>query len=165
MALAQYLAYVLRHKWFVFIECCHLGVPWRGLLHDLSKFLPSEFLPYARHFYGRPGPHAAADSGEEAFNLAWLKHQKRNKHHWQWWVLRFDDGTVRALEMPDEYRREMVADWRGAGKAQGKPDTRAWYEANRGKMVLGLETRAWVEQELGIPFLDTILDRITAARR
>lgn len=149
-ALAKYFWYTVRHKAFVFIECLRLGIPWRGLVHDLSKFLPDEFLPYARHFYGRPGPHAAADSGEEAFNLAWLKHQRRNLHHWQAWLLRFDDGTVRALEMPDEYRREMLADWRGAGRAQGKPDTLEWYMQNQQKMVLGFATRAWVEQELGI---------------
>lgn len=148
-ALAHYFWYVVRHKAFVLVEAFRLGIFWRGLTHDLSKFLPDEFLPYARHFYGRPGPHAAADSGEEAFNLAWLKHQRRNLHHHQAWVLRFDDGTMRVLEMPDAYRREMVADWRGAGRAQGKPDTREWYARNREKMVLGLETRAWVEQELG----------------
>lgn len=35
-----YLWYVLRHKYFVFVECCRLGVPWRGLVHDLSKLSP-----------------------------------------------------------------------------------------------------------------------------
>lgn len=26
----QYLWYVLRHKWFVFVECCSLGIPLQG---------------------------------------------------------------------------------------------------------------------------------------
>jgi hypothetical protein len=51
--------------------------------------------------------------------------------------------------MPDKYRREMLADWRGAGRALGKPDTQAWYAANRDKMKLHPETRAWIEQQLG----------------
>jgi hypothetical protein len=36
----------------------------------------------------------------------------------------------------------------GAGLAQGKPDTGAWYAKNKGKMILAPETRAWIEQRL-----------------
>lgn len=101
----KYLKYVLKHKWYVFIECCKLGIPLRGLLHDLSKFLPSEFIPYARYFYGNY-PEAltvyektyhwkmktkAVVKGD--FDLAWLKHQKRNPHHWQYWLLVNDSSS------------------------------------------------------------------------
>ena len=41
-----------------------------------------------------------------------------------------------------------VADWIGAGRALGKPDTAARYAANRDRMVLGPETRRWIEHEL-----------------
>jgi hypothetical protein len=44
----------------------------------------------------------------------------------------------------------MVADWQGAGRALGKPDTRAWYEANKGKMQLAPLSRARVEGLLGV---------------
>jgi hypothetical protein len=44
--------------------------------------------------------------------------------------------------------REMVADWMGAGRALGKPDTRGWYEANKDKQQLHPETRALVERLL-----------------
>jgi hypothetical protein len=44
--------------------------------------------------------------------------------------------------------REMVADWMGAGRALGKPDTRAWYEANKDKMILHPATRRRVEMLL-----------------
>ena len=47
----KYLCYVLRHKWYVFIECCKLGIPVRGLVHDLSKFRPSEWFPYANFIH------------------------------------------------------------------------------------------------------------------
>jgi hypothetical protein len=57
------------------------------------------------------------------------------------------DWTIR--EMPLRYRLEMLADWIGAGAAQGTPDTLGWY-ASRGKNhPFGPETRAWVEQRLG----------------
>jgi hypothetical protein len=104
----KYLKYVLKHKWFVFIECCKLGIPLRGLLHDLSKLLPSEFMPYARYFYGKNWyknkdwngdrrnyiPFKYTEDGiKEAFDLAWLKHQKRNPHHWQYWLLVMDSSS------------------------------------------------------------------------
>lgn len=138
-----YLRYVMRHKWFVFRECCRLGIPLAGIIHDWSKFTPSEWIPYVHYFYG-----SSDDQEDRAFDMAWLLHQKRNPHHWQWWVLPEDSGAVKALPMPDRYRREMLADWRGAGLAQGTPDTLKWYAANRDKMTLHPETRDWIEQEL-----------------
>lgn len=87
------MGYVVRHKWFVFVACYRLGIPWRGLVHDLSKFLPSEWIPYTNFFYGpKPSPrdstgyYKPTDTGDKAFDFAWLLHQKRNRHHWQWWL-------------------------------------------------------------------------------
>lgn len=154
----KYLKGLLRHKWFVFLECSKRGIIWRGLVHDASKFLPSEWFAYANFFYGpkavqrrdKTGYYKPTDTGDLAFDFAWLLHQKRNKHHWQWWVLPEDEGGLKILEMSPTYRLEMVCDWRGAGKAYGTPDTKAWYVKNQGKMKLGPETRKWVEAELGI---------------
>jgi hypothetical protein len=153
----KYLSYVLRHKWFVFLECANRGLIWRGAIHDWSKFLPSEFLPYADYFYGHDsvnsgrddtGYYKPTDTGNAAFDFAWLLHQKRNDHHWQWWILPEDDGGIKVLPMSASARIEMVCDWKGAGKAQGKPNTADWYEKNKGKMQLHPETRAWIEGQL-----------------
>jgi hypothetical protein len=141
--IARYTWQVLRHKWFVFVECWHAGIPVRGILHDLSKFLPSEFFAYAAYFYG---PEARKDSA--AFDLAWLRHQKRNPHHWQWWLLPLDDGGTNALPMSQGARLEMLCDWTGAGRAYGGNGTLAWYAKNCDRMVLNADTRAWVEAEL-----------------
>ena len=129
----KYLSYIIRHKWFVFIECCKLGIPWQGVVHDLSKFRPSEWFPYANYFGGdikkgrdETGYYKPTDTGDKAFDFAWLLHQKRNNHHWQWWVLPEDNGGLKVLPMPEKCRKEMLADWRGAGKAQGTPDCRKW---------------------------------------
>lgn len=153
----KYLAYVLRHKWFVFLAAWRLGVPWLGLVHDLSKFRPSEWRPYVAFFHGKKakprrdstGYYKPTDTGDAAFDFAWLLHQKRNRHHWQWWVLPDDGGGLKVLPIPDRYRREMLADWRGAGRAQGTPDTLKWWLANNHKMRLHPETRAWLEAQLG----------------
>lgn len=158
MKYIKYINYVIRHKWYVMLECFKYGCYFQGVVHDMSKFLPSEFFPYTEHFYGKgigmnegrdeTGYYKPTDTGDKAFDFAWLLHQKRNRHHWQWWVLPEDDGGVKVLEMPLKYRQEMVADWRGAGKALGTPDTLKWYNKNRSRMVFGVITRNWVESEL-----------------
>lgn len=154
------LIYLTTHKWFVFKAGLKLKVPvWRLILHDWSKFLPSEWIPYANYFYDGPGvtnhktnggSHNPAD-GTYEFNVAWLKHQHRQPHHWQHWLLQEDDGNLIALRMPEVFVREMVADWCGAGMAQGNGlDIRMWYDNNRLKINLHPETRilvdAFVEQ-------------------
>ena len=71
----RYLRYVLRHKWYVLRAglMIHnpLGADWREayvmlkwivrlVIHDWSKFLPSEWRAYAAYFYGEQDPHVAA---------------------------------------------------------------------------------------------------------
>jgi hypothetical protein len=145
----MYLKYVLRHKWYVLLAGLQLKVPLLILIaHDWDKFLPSEWFPYARTFYNKDG--SKTYNEHPAFTLAWNQHQKINKHHWQWWYITWDRGESEALPMPDVFRREMLADWRGAGQAVGFPDTRGWYEKNRDKMKLHPETRQWIEEQLGV---------------
>jgi hypothetical protein len=151
-----YLRYVLRHKWFVLVACVRLGIPWRGLWHDWTKFLPVEWFPYVRLFYGKGrtreslGDYSADAVRDGDFEVAWNHHQKHNDHHWQYWVRVGDDGTLLCLPMFSAARREMLADWRGVGRALGDPDTQAWYLAHRDAMKLHPDTRAWLEQQLGV---------------
>ncbi len=159
--LVTYVAYLwqlLRHKWFVMLFCFRERLIWRGLVHDLSKFLPSEFVPYARYFFpggkkkvrrDRTGYYKPTDTGDPRFDQAWFLHQKRNEHHWQYWALPEDVEGVKILPMTDRARREMVCDWKGAGRAQGTPDTRAWFRKNSHKLQLHPETRRWLEERMG----------------
>lgn len=147
----EYLNYILKHKWYVFTASCKLGVPLQGLAHDASKFLPSEWFPYKQYFYGK----FHKDNGEN-FNQAWNLHQKRNKHHWQYWVLIEDSGKVIPLKMPDKYVRAMVADWIGAGRAiPGGLNVYDWYILNRNRMMLHGDTRNQVEELLYCYVLNT----------
>lgn len=155
-----YLQYLVRHKWYVFIECLRLGLIWRGITHDLSKFRVSEWSPYVNYFYPKQkkverrdssGYYKPTDTGDPAFNFAWLLHQKRNNHHFQWWILVEDEGRTKVLPMSNIARKEMLADWRGAGRAQGfGNNTHRWYVKNHRKMQLHPETREWVEEILGL---------------
>jgi hypothetical protein len=139
----EYARYVARHKWFVLVAGRRTKAPlWRLAIHDWSKLTPAEWGAYVQSFYiDRHAPGA-----REAFNAAWLHHQHANPHHWQHWVLREDDGATLVLEMPESFAREMVADWRGAGRAiTGKWDVASWYAKNRDKILLAPQTRSLVD--------------------
>lgn len=157
----KYFKYVIKHKWYVFKECLKAGIIWRGIVHDLSKFLPSEFIPYARFFYGdypeyKSGiitqcPHLFKEDIQRRFDMAWLLHIHRNNHHWQYYLLQEDDGAIKKMPIPVKYLKEMVCDWRGAGKAiTGKDDTLEWYLKNKERINLKRINRKWIERELGI---------------
>lgn len=124
----SYLKYVIKHKWFVFIAArkCHVNM-WQAVIHDWHKFLPSEWFPYAETFYLKNGRTQYNETPQFAY--AWNLHQKRGKHHYQFWMLTWDRGNTICLEMPEKYVREMVADWYGAGKAiTGKWGAEIWFK-------------------------------------
>lgn len=155
MIYLKYFWYILRHKWFVFLECLKSGVPlWAAIIHDWQKFTPAEFKTYAVNFFG---PWKKDDRPQwlvDAFERAWLHHLHYGPHHWDYWIIR-DGANHKALEMPERYWREMVADWRGAGRAiSGKDDAAKWYVGKRDEIVLHPETRRKVEHELGVAFCD-----------
>jgi len=138
----RYLKYVIIHKWYCLRACIRLSSPWMreivllGLLHDWSKFRPSEWFSYVEHFYG----------DGRSLDVAWLHHIHRNKHHHQYWVLKQDDGEVKCLDMPDKYILEMVADWYAAGMAICKRSTiTPWYNENKHRIVLSERTRQILE--------------------
>ena len=163
----KYIWYLLRHKWYVALACWKYGCFHRAFTHDLSKLLPSEWGPYVNWFNGPFGvkfkrlaedgtvgelEHQMHKECKLHFDYAWLHHQHRNLHHWQYWILRRDDGSHEALLMPEVYVREMVADWTGAGMAiHGKNECLEWYLSNRHKMHLHPKTRERVEELLGVP--------------
>lgn len=148
----KYLKYILKHKWFVMVECFKCGIFYRGITHDLSKFLPSEWIPYVNYFYGYSDPASPIKRKEDfpdfGFNMSWLKHQKRNNHHWQWWILLEDGGDIKMMPMPINSILEMLCDWYGASMAQGFggwPVVLEWYEKNRDYIKLEENTRFIVE--------------------
>jgi len=155
----NYLKYIVRHKWYVTIECFKESLIWRGIIHDWDKFLPSCFIAYAKFFHDKDGSsktkrdktgyYKPTETGNEAFEYAWFKHTRYNDHHWQHWVLA-TEGKNKAYRMKLDAIIEMVCDWKGAGKAQDTPDTVKWWKANNKKMQLHPGTREVILLLLGI---------------
>jgi len=148
----KYFKYLMHHKWFVYVAALKLrNAPldlfWLSIIHDWSKFRLSEWNPYAECFYAPDGSKQYNESRD--FTLAWNHHQKRNKHHWQYWIITWDRGITEAIPMHREYIWEMVADWMGAGRAiTGRWEVKEWYVKNKDKMILHYETRVQVEEIL-----------------
>ena len=141
-ACLTYLRDLLKHKYYVGIECYWQNQWWKMIVHDWSKFLPDEWGPCAKFYRDeirgskqlleKPRPHW--------FLRSQLKHVHRNKHHWAHWCFVDMDGEFKALLMPEEYRREMVADWKGAAKAK-KGNVVDWYKRNRYIIFMHEDTR------------------------
>ena len=133
---------IIRHKYYVAINCFKYGLFLQGIFHDVSKFFPIEFIAYSNYFFGK-------DKKEKEFYSAFLSHQNRNKHHWQYWILIYNTGCINVLPMPDKYIKEMICDWIGAGKSvNDKDDVLGWYNKNKDKMILNDKTRRKVEMLL-----------------
>ncbi|MFW6172590.1 MAG: DUF5662 family protein [Elusimicrobiota bacterium] len=150
-----YLKYVVIHKVYVFIECCKLGILLRGILHDFSKFYPSEMIPNVKFHYGpdkkvirnKSGYYRKFECGDEIFESSYLLHVRRNDHHWHYWSVTKDDGTTKEFPMSNGARKEMLADWIGAAKAQRRCH-KTWYWNNKEKIIIHPETRKWIEENL-----------------
>ena len=110
--IAKHIALVSKHKWVVFKLCCRVGIPIRGLLHDLSKFSPTEFWESVKYYNGKKSP-IIVSREINGYSKAWLHHQGRNKHHYQYWV----DFTAKepAILIPYKYTAEMICDKVAAG--------------------------------------------------
>lgn len=118
--------------------------------HDLSKYTTDEYQAYDDYFYGE-----SSKAVDDAFNYAWLHHIHNNPHHWQYWVLINDeDGTV-ALEMPEAYVTEMIADWWSFSFKTGNLyEIFNWYKTHKLNIMLHKNTKKLVEE---------ILDKIKKA--
>ncbi len=116
-----HLSTVIRHRHKVFVHCCKAGIPWRGLMHDLSKFSPTEFVPGIKFFLGTRSPNEA-ERAELGFSSAWMHHKGRNRHHFEYWT-DYNSATkvVSPVRMPVKFVKEMFCDRVAASKIyQGK---------------------------------------------
>lgn len=116
MKLLGHLKTINHHKWLVMKHCFRVGLYRQGLLHDLSKYSPSEFFTGVRYYLGYRSPNEA-ERADKGYSAAWLHHKGRNRHHLEYWVDYPDDASSLAgMEMPVRYVVEMFCDRVAASK-------------------------------------------------
>ena len=143
------------HKMLVMKDCFKVGLYKQGLLHDLSKYTPVEFLVGCKYYKGYMSPNNA-ERKDKGYSSAWLHHKGRNKHHMEYWIdygLGDEKGEGKAMtgmKMPIRYVVEMFIDRVGASKNyQGKDykDDSAlrYYEHGKDHYMLHPDTKALLE--------------------
>ncbi len=109
------------HKILVMKHCFKVGLYKQGLLHDLSKYTPTEFLTSVKYFQGDRSPNDA-EKEDKGLSSSWLHHKGRNKHHYEYWIdykAKKEDGLT-GMKMPVEYVVEMFCDRVAASKIYNK---------------------------------------------
>lgn len=128
------------HKYLVMKSCFRVGLYKQGLLHDMSKYTPTEFLVGCRYYQGNRSPNNA-EREDIGYSSAWLHHKGRNKHHYEYWIdygLGQDEGIV-GMKMPVKYVVEMFMDRVAASKTYQKENYRddhplEYYEKGAAKL-------------------------------
>ncbi len=112
---------ITHHKHLVMKGCFAVGLYKQGLLHDLSKYTPTEFLVGCKYYQGTMSPNNA-ERKDKGYSSAWLHHKGRNKHHMEYWI---DYGAgenglghegLCGMKMPLCYVVEMYVDRVAASK-------------------------------------------------
>lgn len=107
---------ITRHRHIVIKHCFKAGIPWRGLLHDLSKYSLTEFLPGARFYSGKSSP-TEAERNAYGASFAWMHHKGRNKHHYEYWSdYNMSERALVPVKMPLVFVVEMFCDRVAASK-------------------------------------------------
>lgn len=111
------------HRRLVRKYCFKLGLYRQGMMHDLSKYSPSEFIPGVKYYQdGHRSPNNAQRE-DEGVSKAWLHHKGRNKHHFEYWIDYDVDGNstiLAGMKMPVKYVAEMFCDRVAASRIYNK---------------------------------------------
>ena len=144
---------ITHHRWLVFKLCCRIGEPWRGLVHDLSKYSPTEFFESAKFYVGTHSPITEAKK-KNGYSKAWLHHKGRNKHHFEYWM-DYSNVTHRndPVEMPYNYVVEMFCDRVAASKIYNgslykETDPIDYFNAKHGQRTIHPKTSDEIEKLL-----------------
>ena len=153
---------ITHHKNLVLVGCFKIGLYRQGLLHDLSKYSPTEFLVGCKYYQGTMSPNNA-ERKEKGYSLAWLHHKGRNKHHLEYWIdydISKEPGKehsgMAGMKMPVCYVAEMFVDRISASKNYQKDkytDRSAldYYMHGRSHYLIHPDTEALIHYLLLMP--------------
>lgn len=154
MKFFKHLKTINHHKWLVMKHCFKAGLYKQGLLHDMSKYSPTEFWAGVKYYQGTRSPNDA-EREDKGVSYAWLHHKGRNKHHLEYWIdYSLDKGKQMAgLKMPIKYVIEMFCDRVAASKNyNGDKYTDAYaynyYSRSKGHYMIHPETAVLLEKLL-----------------
>ncbi len=107
---------ITKHRHKVIYHSFKAGIFFQGLGHDLSKYMPSEFISGAKYYQGNRSPNEM-ERVKFGYSKAWLHHKGRNKHHFEYWT-DYDMVTklISPVKMPWKYVVEMFCDRVAASK-------------------------------------------------
>lgn len=141
----------------VLAGCFKVGLYRQGLLHDLSKYGPTEFLVGCKYYQGDRSPNNA-EREATGCSTAWLHHKGRNKHHLEYWI---DYGAAEdaidpehrgmtGMKMPVRYVVEMFIDRISASKNYQKEkytdeSPLIYYEKSKVAYLIHKDTQALLE--------------------
>ena len=111
-----HLRKIQTHRKWVRHYCFGLGLYKQGLLHDLSKYSPTEFFESVKYYQGNRSPIGVCRR-TTGMSYAWLHHKGRNKHHIEYW---YDPDCEVLPLMPYKYAVECVCDKLSATKTYAK---------------------------------------------
>lgn len=111
MKALEHFRTITEHRHLVRRYCFRVGLYWQGLVHDLSKYSPTEFLVGAQYFQGDRSPNNA-EKEAKGYSASWLHHKGRNKHHFEYWIdyTTKPDQLLGGMKMPVRYVVEMCMD-------------------------------------------------------
>ena len=137
----------------VLTHCFKAGIPFRGLLHDLSKYSPYEFVGGAKYYQGNRSPN---EKERELFGCSksWMHHKGRNRHHFEYWNdVNPATKLYEPVKMPAVFLKEMFCDRVAASKIyQGDKYTDAhpfeYFARGNARLYMHEETAAMLEKLL-----------------
>lgn len=137
------------HKYYVWKNCKVAGLYLQGILHDLSKYTPTEFLESIHYYTGKNSPIDECKK-KNGWSAAWMHHKGRNKHHYEFWIDNLDYGG-KPIQMPFKYALELVYDYVGAGQAYKKDsftyqgEYEWWLNKKRLPLAMHPQTKLFVD--------------------
>lgn len=157
MKVWQHFRTITAHKILVLKGCFRVGLYKQGLLHDMSKYGPTEFWAGCKYYKGYMSPNNA-ERFDKGYSAAWLHHKGKNKHHLEYWIDYGIDPTneksegtqMVGMKMPIKYVAEMFVDRVSASKNYQKEkytdeSSLIYYNNSKDHYILHPDTRALLE--------------------
>ena len=104
-----HLRTILHHKKLVRHYCFKAGLYKQGIMHDWSKYSPTEFIQGVKYYQGGKRSPNYGEKIAKGYSSAWLHHKGRNRHHFEYWIdMAIDPHEgLQGMPMPTRYIIEM----------------------------------------------------------